>query len=327
MLLSSGFGFLSPALLTNSTLLTGQYQILGLQSLISSYSLSVLYLDGVKYGDTQMTALGLLGSVSFMSVSRSKPLDRLSSVRPLTSIFHPSLFISLLGQFAIHLVTMIVAVQRAKQHLPEDFKADIDGTFKPGMLNTVVFLVSGVQQVLVFVVNLQGRPFMTGVTENRPLLWSLVSTFVLTFMFASESVPAMNRYFQLVPFPDDATRDFVVTILVVDLVATFCFDLLMKFIFCRHILIASFKETSMSDMWKLVRTFAVISFLMYSFLGSDETWEEMERAMAELEGTLVENVTDVVENISETVQECIGDTCEAVASAAEEVVAAVQDEL
>jgi len=110
----------------------------------------------------------------------------------LTSIFHPSLFISLLGQFAIHLLTMVVAVRKAKEHLDPDFKVELDGSFKPGMLNTVVFLVSGVQQVTVFVVNLQGRPFMTGVTENRPLLWSLMMTFVLVFMFASESVPAMN---------------------------------------------------------------------------------------------------------------------------------------
>merc|ERR1712238_583519 len=103
-----------------------------------------------------------------MSVSRSKPLDRLSKVRPLTSIFHPALFCSLLGQFAIHLVTMIVAVRKAKEHMPDE-AVDLDGGFKPGMLNTIVFLVNGVQQVTVFVVNLQGRPFMTGVTENRPL--------------------------------------------------------------------------------------------------------------------------------------------------------------
>jgi cation-transporting ATPase 13A1 len=38
-----------------------QYQIMALQCLISSYSLSALYLDGVKYGDTQMTAMGMLG--------------------------------------------------------------------------------------------------------------------------------------------------------------------------------------------------------------------------------------------------------------------------
>lgn len=292
-----------------------QYQILALQSLISSYSLSVQYLDGVKYGDTQMTALGLLGSVSFMSVSRSKPLDRLSSVRPLTSIFHPALFISLLGQFAIHLTTMIVATNRAKEHLDPDFSADLHGTFKPGILNTTVFLVSGVQQVTVFVVNLQGRPFMTGVTENRPLLWSLVSTFILTFMFASETVPSMNRYFQLVPFPDEAMRDFIVKILIMDLVATFALDLVTKFFFCPRILYASVKETTWSDLFKFVRTFAVISFLMYMFLGNDEQWIEMERMMEEMNnGNLTDEdgvgvgvneslVEDATENLSAVVHD------------------------
>ena len=113
--------------------------------------------------------MGMLGSVSFMSVSRSKPLDRLSNVRPLTSIFHPAHFISLLGQFAIHLATMMTAVYYAKKNLPEDHEVDLDGEFKPGILNTVVFLVSNVQQVTVFVVNLQGRPFMTGLSGKSNL--------------------------------------------------------------------------------------------------------------------------------------------------------------
>lgn len=238
-----------------------------------------------------------------MSVSRSKPLDRLSSVRPLTSIFHPALFISLLGQFAIHLTTMIVATMRAKEYLEPNFDADMHGTFKPGILNTTVFLVSSVQQVTVFVVNLQGRPFMTGVTENRPLLWSLVMTFILTFMFASESVPSMNRYFQLVPFPDEAMRGFILTILVMDLVATYSFDLLMKFLFCREILYASVKETTWSDIFKLVRTFAIIAFLMYTFLGNEEQWIEMERAMEEMQSNMTANSTDI------SAAECMEDTC------------------
>ena len=145
------------------------YQIMALQCLISSYSLSVLYLDGVKYGDSQMTAMGILGSVSFMSVSRMKPLEKLSRVRPLTSIFHPTLFASLLLQFVVHFSTMLLAVFSAKKHIPPDYDADIDGIFKPGILNTVVFLVSSVQQVTVFVVNIQGPPFMTGVLDNTPL--------------------------------------------------------------------------------------------------------------------------------------------------------------
>merc|ERR1712137_565605 len=98
---------------------------------------------------------------------------------------------------------------------------------------------SNVQQVTVFVVNLQGRPFMTGLTENRPLLWSLVCTFILTFMFASESIPGLNKYFQLVPFPDDEYRDFILKLLSVDVAAAIFLDRLMKFIFCPEILYAS----------------------------------------------------------------------------------------
>jgi len=196
--------------------------------------------------------------------------------------------------------------------MPENEEVDLHGEFKPGMLNTIVFLVSGVQQVTVFVVNLQGRPFMTGVTENRPLLWSLLSTFILTFMFASETVPGLNRYFQLVPFPDENMRDFIVTILVLNLLATYGFDLWMKLVFCPHILKASFQETTWKEMFGFLRTFAVIAFLMYSFLGSDETWEQLELAMAELEENATAAAITDDDDATTTAAECIGDLCSAV---------------
>jgi cation-transporting ATPase 13A1 len=265
-----------------------------------------------------MTAMGMLGSISFMSVSRSKPLDKLSSVRPLTSIFHPALFISLLGQFAIHLTTMMLAVWSVKRHLGEDFEVDLDGEFKPGLLNTVVFLVSNVQQVTVFVVNLQGRPFMTGLTENRPLLWSLLATFILTFMFASETVPGLNKYFQLVPFPDEAYRDFILKILAVDVVASFLLDRTMKFLFCPKILRASMEGTTWRDVFAFARTFAVIGFLMYTFLGNDEQWEELMREEARLAAEAA-NDTDanatIMETLAEATASCVGAACEAAKSA------------
>lgn len=222
-----------------------------------------------------MTAMGMLMTVSFTTVSRSKPLDQLSSVKPLTSIFHPANFISLLGQFAVHFAIMMLAVRGAKEHLDPDYDADLDGQFKPGILNSVVFLVSNVQQVTVFVVNLQGRPFMTGLTENRPLLWSLLATFILTFMFASESVPGLNKYFQLVSFPSDEFRDYILKLLAADVLLTFIMDRLLKLIFAPQILFASMKGTSMKDVFKLAKTGAIILFLMWTFLGNEETWEEM----------------------------------------------------
>lgn len=48
------------------------YKILALNCLISAYSLSVIYLDGIKFGDGQVTISGMMMSVCFLSISRAK---------------------------------------------------------------------------------------------------------------------------------------------------------------------------------------------------------------------------------------------------------------
>jgi cation-transporting ATPase 13A1 len=83
------------------------YKILALNCLISAYSLSVLYLEGIKFSDGQVTISGMLMSVCFLSISRAKSVEGLSKERPQPNIFNFYIIGSILGQFAIHIITLI----------------------------------------------------------------------------------------------------------------------------------------------------------------------------------------------------------------------------
>jgi cation-transporting ATPase 13A1 len=129
-------------------------------------------------------------------------------------------------------------------------------------------------------------------------------------MFASESVPQMNRYFQLVPFPDEKFRDFFLVLLGLDLLGTFVLDRIMKFVFAREILTASIKSTTWNEIFSLAKTFAIIGFLMKVFLGNDSTWEEM-IAMEEAlkngtdSASIVANATACIEGVCEALNETV----------------------
>ncbi|KAG0290756.1 hypothetical protein BGZ96_005796 [Linnemannia gamsii] len=178
------------------------YKILALNCLITAYTLSVLYLDGIKYGDFQVTISGILMAVCFMCISKATPLEHLSKERPQPNIFNFYIILSVLGQFAIHIFSLIYITREAKL-IEHDREVDLEKTFEPGLLNSAIYLISLSMQVSTFAINYKGHPFRESLRENTYLYRGLLAVAGVAVAGATEFMPEFNEWLQLVPFPED----------------------------------------------------------------------------------------------------------------------------
>ncbi|KAK6349423.1 hypothetical protein TWF696_005707 [Orbilia brochopaga] len=179
------------------------YKILALNCLISAYSLSVLYLDGIKFGDGQVTISGMMMSVCFLSISRAKPVEKLSRERPQPNIFNPYIIGSVLGQFAVHIVSLVYISNYVKEIEPHERPKDLEKEFQPSLLNSAIYLISLIQQISTFAINYQGRPFRESIRENRAMYWGLVAVGGIAFSCSTEFIPELNEKLRLVKFSDE----------------------------------------------------------------------------------------------------------------------------
>ncbi len=164
-----------------------QQQTMMLECIISAYVLSALSLEGSRSSERQLMASSWLIMTASVAFSYAKPIDRVSKVRPLKSVFHPAVFVSIVGQACIHVFCMWYAVRMATEAMGEDKLAEVKAFFKqvrlgetedlvdeeeedaiaammsmwskpflPNLLNTVVFLVETSQIIAVMFVNYKG---------------------------------------------------------------------------------------------------------------------------------------------------------------------------
>ncbi|KAJ5240105.1 ATPase P-type K/Mg/Cd/Cu/Zn/Na/Ca/Na/H-transporter [Penicillium chermesinum] len=206
------------------------YKILALNCLISAYSLSVIYLDGIKFGDGQVTISGMLMSVCFLSISRAKSVEGLSKERPQPNIFNIYIIGSVLGQFAIHIATLVYLSNYVYKREPRDDNVDLEGEFEPSLLNSAIYLLQLIQQISTFSINYQGRPFRESIRENKAMYWGLVAASACAFSCATEFVPEINEKLRLVPF----TNEFKLTLtalMIVDYAGCYIIENVLKHFF------------------------------------------------------------------------------------------------
>lgn len=198
------------------------YRILALNCLLSAYSLSALYLDGIRLGDTQMTISAIFVTALFFMLSRGKPTNKLSRFRPPTSVFEKHILISVSLQFAVHLSGLIYLTTLAKSYMPREITYRFDEPFAPDVLNTTIFLYTSWVSGVIFFVNYQGRPFMEPLLKNS----SMANTFKVYFLgllAAVMRIADIDTLLQLAPFPDDGYQYKIMTVLLGNL--TLCYSI------------------------------------------------------------------------------------------------------
>ncbi|ODV96459.1 hypothetical protein PACTADRAFT_33629 [Pachysolen tannophilus NRRL Y-2460] len=206
------------------------YKILALNCLISAYSLSVLYLAGIKFGDGQATVSGILLSICFLSISRGRPIEKLSKQRPQPGIFNIYIMGSILGQFAVHIVTLVYITKEVYMLEPREPQLDLEKEFAPSLLNTAIFLLQLAQQVSTFAVNYQGLPFRESIMDNKGMYYGLTSVAALAFAGSTEFMPGLNEAMKLVPM-DTEFKVKLTSCLLLDLGVTWLIEIVLKYNF------------------------------------------------------------------------------------------------
>ncbi|MCD7465553.1 putative manganese-transporting ATPase pdr2 [Datura stramonium] len=214
-----------------STLVTTlqMFKILGLNCLATAYVLSVMYLDGVKLGDIQATISGVFTAAFFLFISHARPLPTLSAERPHPNIFCAYVFLSLLGQFAIHLLFLISSVNEASKYMPDEC-IEPDSEFHPNLVNTVSYMVGLMLQVATFAVNYMGHPFNQSIPENRPFLYALLAAVGFFTVITSDLFRDLNDWLKLVPMPT-GLRDKLLIWAFLTFLVCYAWERLLRWVF------------------------------------------------------------------------------------------------
>lgn len=121
----------------------------------------------------------------------------------------------MLAQFSIHLGSLIYLVNEAHSRSPpkEEKFVKLDAEFEPSLVNSTVYIISLALQVATFAINYKGQPFMESLSQNKPLLYSIIFSAGSVWVLAARLMPELSDQFQIVEFPDEVINNFLVLLL------------------------------------------------------------------------------------------------------------------
>ena len=242
------------------------FKILGLNCLCMAYVMSVQSLDGVKFGDTQMTVGGLITAGMFLALSRAAPSQTLAPSKPRCTIFTVYFFSSVFLQFAVHLTALWYTLDVAKAYTtvpgaefdtvpattqtPDasdasdapsiiahtnatgggEFVHPLESPFAPNLVNTVSFLVNTFIQTATVVVNYVGAPHCVTLYENKPLFYAVCMSYAALGIISTQVVPELNESVELFLMPS-GLANVLCGVMACDLVVCFVIERTLNWAF------------------------------------------------------------------------------------------------
>ncbi|KNZ79452.1 Cation-transporting ATPase 4 [Termitomyces sp. J132] len=177
----------------------------------------------IKLGDASCAA-------PFTSkLSHVSAVEKLSRERPLGNIFNLYVLLSVLLQFALHIVSLVYITNLTHSYETRG-PIDLEAKFEPSLLNTAIYLLGLSQQVSTFAINFQGRPFREGIRENSALWWGLVGASAVAFSGATDFMPELNRWLQIVEMKD-SFKFQLTSMMVIDFVGCWVIEKICKRLF------------------------------------------------------------------------------------------------
>ena len=200
------------------------YKIFIINSLLTIYIESFLYLKGIKLSDYQSVYLGIVISMFFLMLSKAKPLSKVNSNKPQINIFNLAAFFSISGQFLIHLFSLNLIIYITEKVDPFYIRQEksFDEKFSPNLINTILFLFQIFNQSIIFIVNYQGEPFMKNLSNNSLMKWLISIIFFFGFLIFFDLYPQLNEDLELVQLPEDIIYKFdLIIIMAINFVACY----------------------------------------------------------------------------------------------------------
>lgn len=175
------------------------FKYMSLYSAIQFITVTILYKRGVNLGDFQFLYIDMfliLPLAIFMSWS--KPFEKLSIKRPTANLVSPKVLVPLIchiATLALFQVVLWLMVQRQPWYIKPIPGSD-DAVQSSD--NTVLFLFSNFQYILIAVVLSSGPPYRESMSKNMPFMVNLaVSTALSMLLFAVSADSWMGELMQL----------------------------------------------------------------------------------------------------------------------------------